>query len=122
MVTAIRLFIGMSSWKEDWEKVDTLCPNCNQVTIRAKGINRQNLKRLVEWRKPTYVEVIVLVFILLFFLSTIAYREDTKVCRAFVQEDIKYWKALNITPHSPLNLSNSSLQIPELNLSIFSNG
>ena len=94
----------MSKIKENWLKVDEHCPNCNAVTKPAKGINRQNLLRLVKPRKPTYTEVIVIVFLVLFMITSIAYRNDTAVCREYVQRNIAYWD----------NLTNGTFQIPHL--------
>jgi len=34
------------SFKEQWSQVDELCPNCGAVKVPAKGLNKQNLKKL----------------------------------------------------------------------------
>jgi hypothetical protein len=108
----------MSSFKENWEKRDELCSTCGHVVKQAKGINRQNLKRLVELRKPTYTEIIVLIFLLLFFLTTLAYRHDTAICREYVQRNIAYWDNLtNGTFSIPLIAEPNNYIYPQINFS-----
>jgi hypothetical protein len=107
----------MSNFKENWERRDELCPTCGSVVKQAKGINRQNLKRLVSLRKPTYTEVIVLTFLLLFFLTTLAYRTDTEVCRAYVQRNIAYWDNLTNGTFSIPFLEETNINPPQINFS-----
>lgn len=86
----------MSKFKENWLKVDEHCSACGSVTKQAKGLNKQNLMRLVKPRWPTYVEWIVIIFIFIFLLNSLAYRHDTEICREFVKRDIAYWKNISL--------------------------
>jgi hypothetical protein len=63
-----------------WSDIDERCPNCNNVTKPAKGLNKQNLKRLVSF-KITLNDLITLGLILLVVLSAWAYNRDIAVCR-----------------------------------------
>lgn len=84
------------SFKEYWNRVDEKCECCGQVTKKARGFTRQNMIYLI-WHKPTFVEVMALIFILLALISSWAYRVDTEVCREMVQRDINYFTSLNLT-------------------------
>jgi hypothetical protein len=37
-------------FKDTWEEIDQLCPTCGKVAVEAKGLNRQNMKRLFRFQ------------------------------------------------------------------------
>jgi hypothetical protein len=67
-------------FKEQWNKVDEVCPHCNQVTKVERGLSRQNLKRLF-FSKPTLSDWIILTMLILVLLTAWAYKYDTQECR-----------------------------------------
>lgn len=73
-----------SSIKENWNKVDEVCPHCNQVTKRAKGITKQNLKRLVT-PKLNMNEFIITFIIILVLILAYSYKTETQVCRNWIE-------------------------------------
>lgn len=79
-----------SSIKENWEKVDKLCPTCNQVTEKAKGITKQSMKRLFSfnWKDPNeWVWIAVIVFVCLMAWS---YKHDMATYNDFMQNRVEY--------------------------------
>ena len=97
-----------------WLDVDTRCYSCNQVTKRAKGFNKQNVKRLLKPLPQNESEWTILICFLLIILIMFAYKQDTQVCREYAKQFESNWLnlSLNITPSvSPfvLNVSNLNL-------------
>jgi len=70
--------------KENWEKVDEVCPHCNQVTKQAKGITRQNMKRLVSFKGSKSSDWILTLIIILVLLMAWSYRNETAQCREWI--------------------------------------
>lgn len=71
--------------KENWEKVDEVCPTCNQVTKQAKGITRQNIKRLFSF-KMSYTEFLITFMLIMLLVLAYAYNSETKESREWIKE------------------------------------
>lgn len=69
-----------SSFKERWEATDKCCENCGQVTEVARGLNKQNLKRLV-FGKPSIIDIMLFVIILMTLLMAWRYNIETAQCQ-----------------------------------------
>jgi hypothetical protein len=78
-----------------WNDVDERCPTCNQVTKKAKGLNRQNLRRLLKPLPQTESEWTILICMILIILVMFVYKEDTKTCREYAEQYEQQW--LNLT-------------------------
>lgn len=70
-------------FKENWEKVDEVCPSCGQVTKRQRGITRQNIKRLFSL-KVTYTEFLITFMLIMILILAYAYLNETKTSRAWL--------------------------------------
>ena len=70
--------------KENWEKVDKLCPACGHVTEEAKGITRQNMRKLLV-PKFTLNEAIYTFIILVVLALGFLYMSETAQCRDFAK-------------------------------------
>lgn len=66
--------------KENWEKVDEVCPSCGQVTKRVRGITRQNIKRLFSINFNFTEALITFMLVMILFLAY-AYAHETKTSR-----------------------------------------
>lgn len=66
-----------------WEDIDERCPYCGQVTKVARGVNKQNLKRLFL-SKPSMQDMIVLFTIIMVLLVAWRYQAETEQCRLFI--------------------------------------
>lgn len=71
--------------KENWEKVDEVCPNCNQVTKRQKGITRQNIKRLFSF-KMNFNEVIILFMLIMVLVLAYTYKAEVKQAQDWIND------------------------------------
>ena len=60
-----------------WNDIDRRCEHCGNVVEKAKGINKQNLKKLIRF---TGDDLIFLVILILVLLSAYAYKADIKKC------------------------------------------
>jgi len=69
--------------KDNWEKVDEVCPTCNQVTKKARGITRQNMKRMFSIKFDTN-EIVTTIIILMVLLLAYAYKIETQQCRDWI--------------------------------------
>lgn len=72
------------SFKEQWEKSDQLCPHCNNVTVKAEGINRQNMKRLFSFKHMTMNDIVIFALTLMLLASVYRYYSDTASCKTFL--------------------------------------
>lgn len=70
--------------KENWEKVDEVCPNCGQVTKPQRGITKQNMKRLFSFKMSSN-EIVTTILLVLVVLLAFAYRAETKQCREWLK-------------------------------------
>ena len=73
----------MAKFKDNWNKVDEKCSHCNNITKKAIGINKQNLKRLIT--KPTLQDSIVLIMLAASLFLTWAYYNEVSQYQAIVQ-------------------------------------
>ena len=65
-----------------WNKEDELCPQCSNILKPAKGLNRQNIKRLFSLKgNPKMILVYLLMALFIF-----SYIRDTSVARNFVSQ------------------------------------
>jgi hypothetical protein len=71
------------SWKDNWNQIDELCPHCNNVVKPAKGLNKQNFKRLISL-KVKFSDFLVLFILAMLLFGAWAYNRDTKECRYLV--------------------------------------
>jgi hypothetical protein len=69
--------------KENWEKKDEVCPYCGQITQQAKGITKQNLRKLLvpKWNMN---ELLITLLLLALILLAVAYRTETAACREWI--------------------------------------
>lgn len=72
-----------------WDAEDQRCPHCNQVTKLAKGMNKQNLKKLI-FSKPTMQDWILLFVIVMVLLIAWRYNAETEQCRYVVSHIYDY--------------------------------
>lgn len=70
--------------KENWEKVDEVCSSCGQVTKQAKGITRQNIKKLFSI-KFTYTEFLITFMLIMILVLAYAYMNETKQSRDWIE-------------------------------------
>ena len=68
------------SFKTKWEEVDQHCPNCNQVTHRATGLTRQNVKRLFIGKPTMYDWIFLFIIVMTLFMAS-QYNSDISQCR-----------------------------------------
>ena len=61
--------------KENWNAKDEKCPACGQVTNKAIGLNKQNLKKLC-WSKPTLQDVIIFIMLIVFLIMAWSYNNE----------------------------------------------
>ena len=71
------------NFKENWSKKDELCPHCNQVTKRVKGITKQNIKRLLIPRFD-FNEMFITFMLIAIIALCLLYNSETKICREWV--------------------------------------
>ena len=81
----------LKSFKEKWEEEDILCPHCKQVTSQAKGITRQNIKRLLI-PKFNMNELVFTIIILLMIILAVSYRNETAQSREWIKSMTGYDK------------------------------
>lgn len=109
--------IGMDNWND----VDEVCNYCGQVTKKARGLNKQNLKRLFSF-KPTINDLITLFMIIMVIFAAYSYNDDLKRLKKFYNENCwdRNTSLINFCPTSQ-NLShqfNLTSLIPIPNVSI----
>jgi len=71
------------NFKERWNSVDETCPQCGKVTKRARGLTKQNLKRLItpQWNMQ---EVIITFMLIMVLVLAYTYQSETKQCRDWI--------------------------------------
>ena len=67
-----------------WEDKDTLCEHCGAVTVRAKGITKQNMKKLFSINF-TFNEVLITFMIIMVLVLAYAYKNETQACRDWIK-------------------------------------
>ena len=63
---------------------DKYCLHCGQITERARGVNKQNLKKLF-FSKPTFQECIQLFMIIMVLLIAWRYYVEIGMCREIAE-------------------------------------
>ena len=58
-----------------WNTIDEKCPHCNSTIKQAKGMNKQNLKKLF-WSKPTMQDIIIFIMLVLCLTITWMYYNE----------------------------------------------
>lgn len=94
--------------KEKWNAVDELCPHCNSVIKQAKGINKQNLKRLC-FSKPTMQDIIILIMLIACLSMSFLYAKDINAYKEIIhnpEELCVYYYQNNMFQNSNNNLGN----------------
>ena len=82
------------SFKEKWLEEDIRCPHCNNVTKQAKGLNKQNIKRL--FRMPSFNDFLMLFIIIMLLVMSWAYNRDISLCRSYIKKQQQGQIDLNI--------------------------
>ncbi len=72
------------SFNERWNEVDETCPHCRQVTSRVRGLNRQNLRNLMDPRRTTMSDWIVFFMIVMILFVAYRYEAETAQCQEFI--------------------------------------
>jgi len=76
------------SVKDNWLKVDKTCPQCGQVTEKAKGITKQSMKKLFSFNlKKDWLSTLIIIGVI---LLAYAYKQDTAACKDFMSHRTEY--------------------------------
>lgn len=70
--TRVQIKEKSMKFKEQWQQVDKTCPTCGQVTIPAKGLTKQNIRRLISPKaifEPQNLTITILMIIALFLAA-----------------------------------------------------
>lgn len=109
-----------------WEAVDKRCPTCNQVTEVARGINKQNLKRLV-FAKPNMTDWMMFIMICGILLLAWRYNVETAQARELLSNPGSFCSDYynigvddnSLIPNNPLSeLNFSNLNLTKINQTI----
>jgi hypothetical protein len=71
--------------KENWLKEDKICPTCNQIVKKQRGITRQNIKKLIRL-KFNLNEIIFMFIIFMVLVIAFLYFQETRTCREWIKE------------------------------------
>lgn len=86
----------IKSFKSKWEEKDVLCPLCNQVTKRNRGLSKQNMKNF--FKKPALQDWIILLMILLTIFGAWAYTQEVAQYKEMIRDPQDlctfYWQNL----------------------------
>ena len=86
----------IKTFKSKWEEKDEVCPVCNQITKRCRGLTRQNVRNL--FRKPTLQDIIILLMIMLTLFGAWAYSQEVEQYKALINDPQEicafYWSNL----------------------------
>jgi hypothetical protein len=71
-------------FKENWLKEDERCPHCNQVTKKARGITKQNIRSLLipKWNMT---EITITLLLLVIIILALTYRGETQQCKDWLK-------------------------------------
>jgi hypothetical protein len=90
-------------FKENWIKTDKRCPHCNNVTEQAKGLNKQNIKKL--FKLPSFNDLLMLFIIFMLLIMSWAYNRDISLCRSYIKtqqhSQIDVAGLINLTTTNP---------------------
>ncbi len=82
------------SFKTKWGEVDVICPKCNQVTKRNRGLTRQNVKNL--FKKPTMQDLMILAMVMLALFGAWAYNMENAKYQEMIRDPQElcefYWQ------------------------------
>lgn len=106
--------------KENWNKTDELCPNCHHTIKVAKGINKQNLKRLVL-AKPKIEDWIILIMLIMTLLLAWRYNVETKQCRQILEDYKNGYTVLQMDNH-PILPNSTNPFVPNITINLTPNG
>lgn len=105
MISLIRMKIlnsrseEMCSKMKDWNTIDERCPYCNSVIEPAKGINKQNLKKLC-WSRPTIQDVIIFIMLILCLIMFWTYNNEIAQYKSMYENPEEfcnsYWNSVPI--------------------------
>jgi len=100
--------------KDNWLKVDELCPQCGQVTKRATGITKQSIKRLFSfnWKNPQ--EWIWIIVILGICFMAWSYQQDKAAYSDFMVHRTEYCAQLLGSIENEDGLEGNGLDIANL--------
>jgi hypothetical protein len=73
------------SFKERWLDEDKKCEHCGNIAYHAKGICRQNLKRLITPRFD-FNELLITFIIIMVCVISFAYKAETQQSRDWLNE------------------------------------
>lgn len=101
---------------KDWNAVDEKCPHCGSTIKQAKGLNKQNLKKLCLSR-PSLQDIIIFIMLALCLLMAYTYYNEVGQYQ-FIYENPgefcnKYWS------NTPIRGSDKAI---EINVSMYKNG
>ena len=90
-----------------WDAKDEICPYCGQVTKKAKGINKQNLKKLC-FSKPSIQDIVIFIMLVLCLTLTWAYYNETSQYKKMYENPEEfcnsYWRNVPIGNNYPSNI------------------
>ena len=96
---------------KEWDAVDKKCHYCNSTIKQAKGINKQNIKKLC-WSKPTMQDIIIFIMLVLCLTMVWAYYSETAQYKSMFEDPEEfcnsYWSQTPIkgTPYNvEINIS-----------------
>jgi len=70
-------------FKEQWIQEDKVCEHCGAITKPAKGLTKQNLKRLCL-SKPTAQDIMMLFIWVSVLIMALSYNSDITQCRGVI--------------------------------------
>ena len=84
------------TFKSKWEEKDEVCPLCDHITKRNRGLTRQNMKNF--FKKPTMQDWIILTMLLLTLFGAWAYTQEVAQYKAMINDPQElctfYWQNL----------------------------
>ena len=115
--------------KERWNETDQRCLYCNNVTKKAVGLNKQNLKKLFS--KPTLQDIIVFIMLTACLILTWSYYHDISQYKTILENPdefcMMYSNQILLEETQNINTNNLTFTLPflnttKLNISITKNG
>jgi len=103
-----KLDIFKSRWKQNWDKKDVLCSQCGTITLPAKGINKQNMRRLFIGKPSMYDWIFFFIIVATLFMAY-QYNIETSQCRYALNNldaicaQSNYMAPANLTINNNLN-------------------
>jgi len=112
----------MKTFKERWNEEDERCSQCNSITKKVLGINKQNLKRLFS--KPTLQDAIVFIMLVACLFLTWAYYTDVSQYKAILQNPDEFCTVYQnkVILDNQKNINIQPIESDNLNLNLYDNG